>query len=240
MKRRQNVDKRARGNVGTFGLLRKEVSVHRFVSRRRRPSRLDDYSESETAHIVHRPARVYVLADAPIETYVEQFERFCEIARVICRLAGVEDSYESAPVEGFWHSPSHSTFDPNLKGEWQCTLGVCISRVMGESLPAATLRDANVLSLQASELIRSIVGGPAVQALHQGPYENVGDTITKIGRFANANRYEPVGPHHEIYLTDPRVTKPSYLRTIVRQSCAREEQWTIRPPSVLEPMESDG
>ena len=227
------------GKCRHVGLRRKEISVPRFVSRHRRSAPNDDYLESEDPRLIHPPVRLYVLAEAPMETYVEQFDRFCDIASSICRLAGVEVDYRSAPVEGFWHSPGRSTFDPDVKGEWECTLGVCISRVMGEEMPASTLRDANLLSLQASELIRSVGSGPSIQALHLGSYRDVGDTIGKLNRFAAANRYDLVGPHHEIYLTDPRSTSPAELRTIVRQQCVRQQRWTIRPPSILESAEGE-
>jgi hypothetical protein len=59
--------------------------------------------------------------------------------------------------------------------------------------------------------------GKCVQMLHVGPYEHVGQTITKMMEFSRANGLVPNGRHHEIYLSDPRRVEPARLRTILRQ-----------------------
>jgi hypothetical protein len=42
-------------------------------------------------------------------------------------------------------------------------------------------------------------------------------TIEKLHTFARENGYQLTGKHHEIYLGDPRRTKPEKLRTVLRQ-----------------------
>ena len=60
--------------------------------------------------------------------------------------------------------------------------------------------------------------GRCLQILHVGSYEDEGPTLKQLheevmpGLNAAFN-----GPHHEIYLSDPRKTTPEKLRTILRQ-----------------------
>jgi hypothetical protein len=58
--------------------------------------------------------------------------------------------------------------------------------------------------------------GPALQVLHVGPYDKVGVTCCQLGKFAESNGWSMDGPPHEIYISDPRMTAPERLKTIVR------------------------
>ena len=58
--------------------------------------------------------------------------------------------------------------------------------------------------------------GRAVQMLHVGPYENLGETYKTLCEAAAGLGYRVKGPGHEIYLSDPRRSAPEKLRTIVR------------------------
>lgn len=55
-----------------------------------------------------------------------------------------------------------------------------------------------------------------VQMLHVGPYSEECATIARMQTFANENGCALGGPHHEIYLSDPRRVPPERLRTILR------------------------
>jgi len=59
--------------------------------------------------------------------------------------------------------------------------------------------------------------GLCVQIMHVGPYSEERPTIEKLHRFADKNGYTLRGKHHEIYLGDPRRTKPERLKTALRQ-----------------------
>ncbi len=208
--------------------------MHRFGFRQPGgDDRTDEYVADETPRLLAPPPRLYVLTEAIADQYLHQFDRLCEMARRLCLSTGVDYSYGLVPVEGFWHNPHHPVFDPDIKGEWQCTIGICISRIVDETVGEMTVRHSQDLALQAGEEVRPIGFGSVVQALHRGPYNNVGATIRTIGQYATANRYDLVGPHHEIYLSDPRSTDAESLRTIVRYPCSRRRRRANRPPSVL-------
>lgn len=59
--------------------------------------------------------------------------------------------------------------------------------------------------------------GLSMQIMHVGPYSEEPATIEKMEAFAEGNDYVTHGRHHEIYLGDPRRSKPENLKTILRQ-----------------------
>lgn len=92
----------------------------------------------------------------------------------------------------------------------------------------------------------SFLEGSCVQVMHKGPYDDEPATITKMSAFmedagwrldiSNAKGMDPeraldlldagggapsVRLHHEIYLGDPRRTKPENLKTVIRHPVER-------------------
>jgi hypothetical protein len=59
--------------------------------------------------------------------------------------------------------------------------------------------------------------GLCVQMLHVGPYDAETESIEKMKAFMAERQLKPAGPHHEVYLGDPRRSKPETLKTILRQ-----------------------
>lgn len=58
--------------------------------------------------------------------------------------------------------------------------------------------------------------GKCVQALHIGSYDEETPTIMNMLEFMKEHNLEVAGYHHEIYLSDPRKTEESKLKTILR------------------------
>ncbi len=52
--------------------------------------------------------------------------------------------------------------------------------------------------------------------MHIRPYSTEGPTIEKLHKYAEEKGYEIRGKHHEIYMSDPRRTAASKLKTILR------------------------
>ncbi len=57
--------------------------------------------------------------------------------------------------------------------------------------------------------------------LHVGPYEKEPETIVLMRSFCESKGLKLAGPHHEIYLSDPRRVPPERLKTILRESVVR-------------------
>ncbi len=69
--------------------------------------------------------------------------------------------------------------------------------------------------------LESLGEGQCVQALHVGPYEDEGTTVSSMQAFAEGKGLRFDGRHHEIYLSDPRRVPPTRLRTILREPVRR-------------------
>lgn len=123
------------------------------------------------------------------------------------------------PLEGLWTSSDPTTFTTRDKGAWDWTMLIPLPDQIDEDDLAAGLTAAarKRPDLPAPE-VRRITEGRSLQILHVGPYDEEGPTLSRLhsevmpGRGLTWN-----GPHHEIYLGDPRRTAPERLRTILRQ-----------------------
>ena len=63
--------------------------------------------------------------------------------------------------------------------------------------------------------LESIYEGLSAQIMHVGPYsEEI--PINKLREWVEEKGYRIRGDHHEIYMSDPRRTKPENLKTIIR------------------------
>ena len=67
--------------------------------------------------------------------------------------------------------------------------------------------------------------GLCVQIMHTGPYSEETESMEKIRLFIEQNGLKDitdgVNRHHEIYLSDPRRTKPERLKTVLRVPVAK-------------------
>jgi hypothetical protein len=62
--------------------------------------------------------------------------------------------------------------------------------------------------------------GRAAQIMHLGPYSEEGPTVEKVHKFIESLGGTSDGhdkKHHEIYLSDPRKSKPENMKTVIRQ-----------------------
>jgi len=128
------------------------------------------------------------------------------------------------PVEGLWirregaqdWATGAVAFDPSA---WRWTLLM--------PLPDAASDEDVELAIAASLArrgngaprveMRTIAEGLVVEAMHVGPYATEPDTIAAMHQLAASAGLSPHGAHHEIYLGDPRRSKPENLRTVLRQ-----------------------
>lgn len=58
--------------------------------------------------------------------------------------------------------------------------------------------------------------GLCAQVLHVGPFSEEGSTIQLLHDYIKEQGYRMRGYHHEIYMSDPRRSKPENLKTILR------------------------
>lgn len=65
--------------------------------------------------------------------------------------------------------------------------------------------------------LESMNEGQCVQMLHVGPYTDEGRTWDAMQALVESRGLGFAGPHHEIYLSDPRRVAPARLKTILRK-----------------------
>jgi hypothetical protein len=130
----------------------------------------------------------------------------------------VRDSRVS-PLEALWWT--EGVFDMSQPPDtwlWTAMImqpGVITRKVVDAAIEE--LRRKNNPPALPKLRFESFAEGLSVQILHLGPYAEERPTIERMHRFARDNGYAPCGKHHEIYLGDPRRTKPEKLKTVVRQ-----------------------
>jgi hypothetical protein len=129
------------------------------------------------------------------------------------------------PSESLWERRDGSAAWPDgefpfAPGSWRWTLFIGLPDEATDEDVAAALAVARRKrpSAALANLHPMTLGeGLVVEAMHVGPYDAEPETIAKMHELATASGLEPHGPHHEIYLGDPRRTDPSRLRTVLRQ-----------------------
>lgn len=126
--------------------------------------------------------------------------------------------YSIPPLEGLWWMKGK--FDAKNKKAWQWTLMLTqpphvSEKHVEDAVKTLSAKKQNP-SLQKIRL-ELFDEGICAQILHIGPYSAEEKTIKRLHDFILEAGCESHGKHHEIYLSDPRKTAASKLKTIIRQ-----------------------
>jgi hypothetical protein len=128
--------------------------------------------------------------------------------------------YVVPPLEGLWWSDDPGTFIRREKDRWQWTMMIMapafVTISMFENAVAKTL--AKRSDRPSSLRFEPYAEARSLQIMHVGSYDDEGlvlkrlhdDVMPQLGVTFD-------GPHHEVYLSDPRKTEPAKLKTILRQ-----------------------
>ena len=132
--------------------------------------------------------------------------------------------YTVPPLEGLWWSDDMSTFVAREKSKWAWTMMIMVPDfVPADFFPAAVEKARGKLGEPPETLrLEAYDEGLSVQILHIGSYDDEAPTLAKLHEeFMPTNGFDFNGHHHEIYLSDPRRTEPSKLKTVLRQPVRR-------------------
>ena len=132
------------------------------------------------------------------------------------RFGGVQD-YTISNLEGRYLNLGCDPMPPKEQWRWQLLIRTP-EFVTAEELARAlaALRKRGKEADAAMVHLETIAEGRCVQMLHVGPYEKEGDTVAAMAQFVAGQGLRCAGPHHEIYLSDPRRVAPGKLKTILR------------------------
>jgi len=133
---------------------------------------------------------------------------------------GIGKDYVVPPLEGLWWADDPSDFVARRKDRWRWTMMIMAPDFIERPLfEAAVEKTKKKLGDAPSSLrLELLAEGRALQTLHVGSYDDEGPTLARLhDEVMPAQGLTYAGPHHEIYLSDPRKTAPAKLRTILRQ-----------------------
>lgn len=131
--------------------------------------------------------------------------------------------YAVGPLEGLWWAKDMSNFAALPRSAWLWTMMI----LQPPFIKAKQIKDtvAELFEKKGNPALKKLrlekfTEGKAAQILYFGPYKDEGPTIARLHEFIAEQGGKLSGKHHEIYLSDPRRTAPSKLRTIIRQPFA--------------------
>ena len=137
------------------------------------------------------------------------------------KFAGLQD-YAVGKLEGQWFFDDEPAKVPKDQWRWKLLIRTpdFVTKADLDRAAVTLLKRGKAAEVKEVKLER-INEGRCVQMLHVGPYEREHETVAKMKSFAEQKGLQLAGPHHEIYLSDPRRVPPERLRTILRQPVAK-------------------
>lgn len=125
------------------------------------------------------------------------------------------------PLEGLWSSDDPHAFTARMKDDWKWTMLIPLPDAVTsddiETGRATAARKKPELPIAGVRLLR-LTEGPCLQIMHIGSYDDEAPTLARLhDEIMPAQGWTFNGPHHEIYLSDPRRVEASKLKTILRQ-----------------------
>jgi hypothetical protein len=125
------------------------------------------------------------------------------------------------PLEGLWWSDDPTVFTAREKDSWQWRMLIS----QPDWITAQDIKEATEEALAKKKLptiaeVRHerLEEGTCAQVLHVGSYDDETPILATLHNdYLAANDLVMTGPHHEIYIGDPRRVDPAKLKTVLRQ-----------------------
>ena len=187
----------------------------------------DHYTAKRTPSIVDVPRRPFLMIDGAGDPntaaeYRDAIEALYPLAYGLRAAIKTEtgDAYTVMPLEGLWWTEDMRDFDTADKSNWLWTAMILLpdavtDTMIDEVLPTVT--EKKKLTSGSKARVETFTEGTAAQVLYIGAYADEAPTIAALHDFIDDHGYALAGRHHEIYLSDPRKTDASKLKTIIRQ-----------------------
>ena len=137
------------------------------------------------------------------------------------RIEGYFD-YVVPPLEGFWWQPGVEGMDYSRKAGFHWLSVIRLPDfVTREDFDWAVAEAARKKKLDCSAAqFMALDEGLCVQLMHVGPYDDEPASVALMDAFIAgkgfANDFSEERRHHEIYLSDPRKSKPEKWKTVIR------------------------
>ena len=154
------------------------------------------------------------------EVFVSKVEALYPLAYGIKKICKEQDKDFGVPkLEGLWWVEENTSALEVPRREWCWKLLIRMpefvtKEIMQSVQPEVAKKKKNDLIQEIK--FKQITEGKCIQIMHTGPYSTEPETISILMEFVADNNYSINGLHHEIYLSDPRKTEPSKMKTIIR------------------------
>lgn len=128
--------------------------------------------------------------------------------------------YVVPPLEGLWWADDPQDFIERRKSRWHWTMMIMAPDFIDRSIFEAALTKARGKLGEPPTSFRRepLHEGRCLQTLHVGRYDDEGPILARLhSEIMPSLGLTFSGPHHEIYLSDPRRTPADKLKTILRQ-----------------------
>lgn len=159
------------------------------------------------------------------QEYIEGVQALYPVAYTIKFMvkAEIEKDFGVMPLEGLWYMEDMEKFSEKVKDQWLWTSMIMqpeiVTNTMFERAIAQVAEKKNPKNLDKVRF-EAYHEGRSAQVMYVGPYSEETETILQLhefieeqgGKLDMTNKH-----HHEIYLSDPRRTDVSKLKTIIRQ-----------------------
>lgn len=126
------------------------------------------------------------------------------------------------PLEGFWWQDGDQGIDFTRKDRFHFVSCIRMPDFVDRAIFNWAVQTASTkkqLDLTNVEFL-TLDEGRCAQIMHVGTYDEEPATIAKLTDFVTQNDLQPdysaTRRHHEIYLSDPRRTKPENCKTVIR------------------------
>ncbi|MCG8569596.1 MAG: GyrI-like domain-containing protein [Spirochaetes bacterium] len=183
---------------------------------------------SKACEIIEVPEFQFLMIDGegdPNESQI--FAEACEALyslsytlKFMCKKGEMQLDYSVMPLEGLWWSDNMESFVTGDKDQWKWTIMILQPDFITENMVLKAIekvkKKKNPVAVDKVRFEKN-QEGLAAQIMHIGPYSEEAPTIEKLHQFIQDSGYELTGKHWEIYLGDPRKSKPENLKTIIRQ-----------------------
>ena len=154
------------------------------------------------------------------EVFVSKVEALYPLAYGIKKACKKQGKDFGVPkLEGLWWVEGDTPALELPRSEWCWKLLIRMPEFVSGEMMASV--QPEVAKKRKNDLIHEIsfekiTEEKCVQIMHIGPYITEPKTITLLMEFITENGLAVNGLHHEIYLSDPRKTEPSIMRTLIR------------------------
>jgi len=133
--------------------------------------------------------------------------------------------YVVPPLEGLWWADNMNDFTEGNRNKWKWTMMIMqpdwiTQNIINEAIESTIEKKPELKNLISKLRLEKYKEGKAAQIMHLGPYSEEGPTVEKVHKFIESQGGTFDGynkKHHEIYLSDPRKSKPENMKTVIRQ-----------------------